>query len=316
MGYRKIIYSGINGPLGHALGQLTKSDERFIPFSSEECDLRDANSTRTYFVNAIDRINPSEVAYLHLAARSGGVRFSALQPATAFVDNMQMAINALKVCEEIGIKRILLTLSTSCYSENLEMPSEAQLHEGSIDSSDFSYAYAKRMQEVLMRSFNKEFGMQISSVLVNGIIGPKMSFNQENSILPASLIRDFAKEVKSTKVIDVVFDPDVRREYTYSMDLAKILLWCLAKQESNSLLNIGSTEAVSVREIAHCVSNSLGIPQSRINYIEKKSSGRLVQSTSNEKFLIQNAFQYTHFSYAIKEAVDWYLIHQTKSLSK
>jgi len=307
MKYKRIIFSGVNGPLGHALNLLTKNDRRFLPFSSQECDLRLLETVRSFFSNLVAEINPSEVAYVHLAAKSGGVRFSTTKPATAFVDNMQMAINVLQVCQEIGISRVLMTLSTSCYAETLKAPNELQIHEGPIISPDFSYAYSKRMQEVLMRSYNKQFGMDVSSVLVNGIIGPKMSFDPEKSILPASLIREFEKNANTSNKIDVVVDSSVRREYTYSNDLAKILLWCVEHQETNSLLNIGNTQSVGIKKIALYVAKALKIEEARLNFIERKSTGRLIQSTSNRKFLQENNFQYTDISLAIADAVAWFL---------
>ena len=47
--YRKILFSGVNGPLGYALRNLVADDERFIGFSSSQCDLRDKEATKTFF---------------------------------------------------------------------------------------------------------------------------------------------------------------------------------------------------------------------------------------------------------------------------
>ena len=305
--FKLILFSGVNGPLGYALESLASGDSRFVGFSSTECDLRNQDETIMYFRDQIGNLEPSSVALIHLAAKSGGALFSQNYPGTVFVDNIQMAINSLTACRELGIRRVILTLSTACYADTLTSPTEDKLHEGSIHSIDYAYAYSKRMQEVLMRSFNKEFSMEISSVLVNGIVGPKLKFDTGQSILPASLIRDLAVAKKTEIPLRVPFDNRVRREYTYSFDLARAILWCLESQESNTLLNIGNTIATSIPELTRLIAKALQSPDELISLEDIPIATRLVQSTSNSEFLKLSNFKYTPLEEAIQRAVEWYL---------
>ena len=305
--YKKIIFSGINGPFGYALSQLSANDPRYVGFSSKDCDLRNEKETLFFFESLAAGYKPSEVAYIHLAAVSGGAKFSANHPATVFVENMSMAQNSLKVASKLGIKRVIMTLSTACYSESVKTGVENSLHDGPIFSPDYSYAYAKRMQEILMRAFNKEFSMNISSVLVNGIIGPKMSFDKERAILPAALIRDFSREKNSQKNIDFHFDPKVKRQYTHSHDLAKIVLWSICNLPINDLFNIGSHFSISMKEVAQSIIKHLGVDEKRLILLPIKSQGRLTQETCNSKFLELTNYNYTSFDSGIKDTVNWYL---------
>ena len=307
--YKKIVFSGVNGPFGYALSQLTANDPRCMGFSSKDCDLRNEEETFFFFESLVAGYKPSEVAYIHLAAVSGGAKFSANHPATVFVENMSMAQNSLKVASKLGIKRVIMTLSTACYPETVKTGLEDSLHDGPIYSSDYSYAYAKRMQEILMRAFNKEFSMNISSVLVNGIIGPKMSFDKDRAILPAALIRDFSRERNSQKNIEFHFDPKVIREYTHSYDLAKIILWSICNLPTNDLFNIGSNFPISMKEVAHSIVKHLGIDKDRLILLPVNSQGRLIQKTFNAKFLALNHYHYSSFDSAIKDAVNWYLVN-------
>lgn len=308
--YKRVLYSGIHGPLGHAMHQLTSGDSRFTPFSSKQCNLCDISQVRDFFVKSIANDNFEEVAYLHLAAKSGGINLSREQPASLFTENMRMAMNVLQVSQELGIQRVIFVLSTSCYSEDLVCPQEFDLHSGPIYTDDFPYAYAKRMQEVLMRSYNKQFGMKVSCVLVNGIIGAKMSFQPEKAILPASLIRNFANLLETDEILNFEYDSRVLREYTHAQDLAEIILWCIDNQAPNSLLNIGNTSAVSVPELASKIALSLGLSEERIKLIEKSGNSRLVQSTSNREFLALANYNYRPINLAIDDAVGWYLKHE------
>jgi len=305
--YRKILFSGVNGPLGYALRNLVADDERFIGFSSSQCDLRDKEVTKTFFKDQLRGFIPSNLAYIHLAAVSGGAKFSEKNSATVFVENMLMALNATSTCNELGIRRVIMTLSTSCYSESAESPLESQLHTGPIAANDFAYAYAKRMQEVLMRSFNQQYGMDISSVLVNGIIGGKMNFNPESRILPASLICEISRAKEENVPVRIAFDSRVRREYTWSADLARAILWCVNFQERDSLLNIGDSKPVSITELVKLIEKSIELPSELLTLVEVPTTGRLVQKTVNESFLEVSNFQYSPLADAVSDAVSWYI---------
>jgi GDP-L-fucose synthase len=150
--------------------------------------------------------------------------------------------------------------------------------------------------------------MDISCILVNGIVGPNMNFKKDESILPASLIRRFYENnMQGKNLLEVWGDGTPTREYTYSGDLAKAALWCLREQKPNTLLNIGSNEKISVRECAESICEFLRIDKDRLYFNKEKSNGRLSQSTDNSKFLELSKFNFKPFRYSIKEAIDWYV---------
>jgi len=109
----------------------------------------------------------------------------------------------------------------------------------------------------------------------------------------------------------VIYDPRVRREYTHARDLAEIILWSIDNQETNSLLNIGNTRLISVPELARSIALQLGLEKTQIKFIEQSGNAKLVQSTSNHKFLSLNNFNYRPLDDAVKDAVNWYLEHES-----
>ena len=279
-------------------------NEDFIFSDSSQCDLTNREAVFEY-VN--DLVSTSKISgVIHLAARSGGAQLSKSEPAGLFRDNLLMAINLLEACREHNLNRVLLTLSTTCYSTNLSDPTENLLHSGPLNGVDYAYGYSKRMLEPLMKSYNSQFGMEISAVLVNGIVGPNMNYNDGESILPAALIKRFSEFRFGKEAIEVWGDGTPVREYTYSGDLAKAMLWCFENQPKDSLLNIGSNEKISVRQCAETICEVLGINKDRIKYLIDKPNGRLLQSTNNKKFRIMSDFQFTSFREAIKIAIEWY----------
>jgi GDP-L-fucose synthase len=299
-----ILVTGSGGPLGSALknqlGNLGLYPRSF------ECDLTDQGSISDW---ADDKLHHKKIdGVIHLAAKSGGAHLSDTQPADIFRENMLMAINVLELARKLNIPRVIMTLSTACYSEGIDNPSESNLHAEPALGRDYSYAYAKRMMEPLMRAYNQQYSMGVSCVLVNGIIGPNMNYREKESILPAALIRRFYDaKVQGRNDLTVWGDGSPVREYSDSSDLARAIMWCFENQSKDSLLNIGSTEKITVRQCAESIARALGINPKNLDFDISKNGGRKIQSTDNSKFRALSNFEYTPFDLSIVKTVNWYV---------
>jgi len=159
------------------------------------------------------------------------------------------------------------------------------------------------MFEVLMRAYNKQYKMQISCVLVNGIIGQGMNFDPSKSILPAALIKKFVDNKNNENEIELWGNGEPIREYSSSKDLALALDWCLSNQKPDTLLNIGNSSKISVIELAFLIAEIIGIDKNRIKFNGSKTTGKQIQSTNNGKFVGLSDFKYENIDSAIKEAI-------------
>jgi GDP-L-fucose synthase len=299
-----ILVTGSGGPLGSALKDQL-GDSGLYP-RSFECDLTDLGKISNWVDGKLQHKKIDGI--IHLAAKSGGAHLSATKPADIFRENMVMAVNILETARKFNIPRVIMTLSTACYSENIESPTEESLHSEPATGRDYAYAYAKRMMEPLMRAYNQQYSTEVSCVLVNGIIGPNMNYRENESILPAALIRRFHDaKVQGKNDLTVWGDGSPIREYSDASDLARAILWCFRNQSKDSLLNIGSTEKVTVRQCAESIAKALGINPSDLDFDISKNGGRKIQSTDNSKFRSLSNFEYTPFDISIVKTVNWYV---------
>lgn len=300
---KSILFSGLNGPLGYALNEMNLEEVNLLGFRSSQCDLMDLGATKQFFQKFSSDYADCDLSYFHIAALSGGSHLSERIPATLFTQNIAMAINALDSARLCGIKRVIMVLSTACYSSRVENPKEEELHDFPVETPEYGYAYAKRMFEVLMRAYNQQYQMEISCVLVNGIIGAGMHFGEDRSILPAALIRKFSMSREEGSQIILWGDGTPIREYTSARDLARALIWCVMNQESDSLLNIGNNQKTSVKELALLIAKKMGIEQNRVSFDGGVSKGRKMQSTDNTRFINLSNFQYESLDNAIEAAI-------------
>ena len=80
----------------------------------------------------------------------------------------------------------------------------------------------------------------------------------------------------------------------------------LENYSSEVVLNTGSTEENSIKDIAFMVADNLLIDRKRIYFNTDKPSGIFKKSTDNSLFLNKSAFIYTPFKEGLKKTIEWF----------
>jgi len=305
----KILVTGVNGPLGHAVKSLSVSEQtehEFLFTGSKDLELTDKSAVNQYF-----QLNKPDFVF-HLAAKSGGANLNKLIPVDMFENNMNMSMNLLQAAATNNVEKTILVSSTSAYpAQRLSPAREMDLHAGPPSSTDYPYAFAKRMMDPLARSYREQYGMQVSVAIVNGIVGPKMNFRKGESVMLAGLIRRFYEQNSFGDPQEpylVHGDGTPVREYTFSHDLARALFWLANESEMPELINIGNSQGMSVREYAEIVCNCLQIDPERLTFSEPSGSNASSynQLTDNSLFRQLANFSFTDTASAIRLTTDWF----------
>ena len=305
----KILVTGVNGPLGHAVKSLSVSElteHEFLFTGSKDLELTDKSAVNQYF-----QLHKPDFVF-HLAAKSGGANLNKLIPVDMFEKNMNMSMNILQAAATNSVQKTILVSSTSAYpAQRLSPAREMDLHAGPPSSTDYPYAFAKRMMDPLAHSYRDQYGMQVSVAIVNGIVGPKMNFRKGESVMLAGLIRRFYEQSSfgdSQEPYLVHGDGTPVREYTFSHDLARALFWLANESEMPELINIGNSQGMSVREYAEIVCNCLQIDPERLTFSEPSGSNASSynQLTDNSLFRELANFSFTDTASAIRLTTDWF----------
>ena len=157
-----------------------------------------------------------------------------------------------------------------------------------------------------MNAFNTQYSMKITCSVINGVVGPNMNFKDGESTLVPALIKRIYTERFSNEPITVWGDGTPLREYTYSGDLARALIWTIKGQDIGTVLNIGNIEKISVREVAETICESFNINTSRLVFDKDQPNGRALQSTDNSLFVRSADLNYLPAKEAIKIACNWF----------
>jgi GDP-L-fucose synthase len=307
--YRRILVTGASGLLGSGLRAVSGdyADREFLWTDSAKCDLTDAAATAALFA----REHPQAV--LHFAARAGGIGYSMKRPATLLRDNVRMDLNVLEAARLAGVGKVVLTLSVGMYPARAPLPlAEHAMHDGPPDESNYSYAFAKRLLEPAIRAWRAEHGMEVIGLVANGIYGEHANFATDQSVMLNALIRRFFEHRHGNEPLTVWGDGTPLREYTYSQDLARAFMWCLDHYSGAQVLNAGTTEEHSIREIALLVAELLGIDPARIAFDSSRPSGVARRPTDNSRFVALSGFRYTPFRVGLERTVRWFCDNYAK----
>jgi len=294
-----VLVTGGSGMIGDAV-QKVLPDGIFL--SSKDVDLRNYKQTYEVFKS----YKPDKV--IHLAARVGGVKANTDFIAEFYKDNIDMNTNVIDVSHKLGVSKVLSFLSTCIFPNNIEYPlTEDKVHNGEPHSSNFGYAYAKRMLDVQSRAYRKQYGCDFITVIPNNLFGENDNFHLEHShVIPAMIRKIYEAKINNGEVT-LWGDGSSLREFTYSGDLAKIILYVLENYNGEYPLNIGNPDERSIKSIAENIVDIFDF-KGKINWQTDKPAGQYRKPSSNEKFLeLGWNGEYTSFRKALEKTCHWFV---------
>ena len=298
----KILVTGGTGMVGVALQELIP-DAVFV--GSKHFDLRNEKEVSRMF----SYYEPNYV--IHLAAKVGGIKANMDNLGSFYCDNIQINTNVLEQSRMHKVEKAVSLLSTCIYPENVEYPlTEDQIHNGDPHPSNFGYAYAKRMLDVQSRAYKKQFGCNFITAVPNNLFGENDNFDLEDShVIPAMIRKIYEAKQKNEDVV-LWGDGSPLREFTYSQDMAKILLFLLEKYNGESPINVGYTAEISIKHVAELLAEILEF-NGNIIWDKTKPSGQFRKTSSNKKLLDLgwSEKQYTDFNKALKNTCDWFIMN-------
>jgi GDP-L-fucose synthase len=250
-----ILVAGATGLVGSAIvRELNKTGKANLGISSKDVDLLDRDATFRF----INDFKPSVV--IDAAARVGGIGANNAHPVDFLTQNIQIQSNLMDASHEAGVKNFVFLGSSCIYPKNSTQPiKEEYLMTGELESTNSAYAIAKIAGLELIKSYRKQFGHKWISIMPTNLYGPNDNFDLENSHVFPALIRKFV-EAKKTNAPSVTLwgTGTPKREFLHVDDLAKAILICLEKYDSDQHINVGSGEDLSIKELASKISKAAG----------------------------------------------------------
>uniref|UniRef100_W8CDB7 GDP-L-fucose synthase n=1 Tax=Ceratitis capitata TaxID=7213 RepID=W8CDB7_CERCA len=270
---KKVLVTGGSGLVGNALhtviNESTSGDE-WIFVGSADADLTDSNATKALF----DRIKPTHV--VHLAAMVGGLFHNMNNNLDFLRKNMQINDNVLQQSYEHDCAKVISCLSTCIFPDKTSYPiDETMVHNGPPHPSNYGYSYAKRLIDIQNRGYYEKSGCMFTSIIPCNIFGPHDNYKPEVShVIPGMINRMYdlihtVKDLPEEEKVFVVFGSGKPlRQFIYSIDLAKLIIWVLDNYESVEplILSVDEEDEVSIFDAAMAVAKAFDFKVTK-NYL-------------------------------------------------
>ena len=244
----KVLITGGTGLVGKGIEKIKNNyDYAYIFLSSKDCDLTSYNETRLLF----EREKPDYV--IHLAANVGGLYKNMNYKVDMLEKNVTMNSNVLKCSHEIGVKKLIAVLSTCIFPDKTTYPiDEEMLHNGPPHHSNDAYAYAKRLLEIHCKAYRDQYNDNFVCVIPTNIYGEHDNYSLENGHVIPSLIHKCYLAKKNSEDFIVFGSGKPLRQFIYSMDCAKLIMWVLEnyKDKDSLILSPDESDEISIGDVA------------------------------------------------------------------
>jgi GDP-L-fucose synthase len=303
-----VLVTGGTGLVGSALQAVVQEspapNETWVYLSSKEADLTDLASTRAVF----QKYKPTHV--IHLAAKVGGLFKNMKYRVEMWEDNVSMNNNVLRCAREVGVTKVVSCLSTCIFPDKTTYPiDETMLHNGPPHCSNEGYAYAKRMIDVVNRCYREQYGCFYTSVIPTNIYGEHDNYNLEDSHVIPGLIHKCYLAIKHNTPFTVMGTGKPLRQFVYSKDLARLMLWTLRSYEEAEpiILSVGEEDEVSIGDVVRLIVEAMEF-KGEVIFDTTKADGQFKKTANNKKMRqYLPDFQFTNMKEGMKRSVDWFV---------
>jgi len=302
------MVTGGTGLVGKAIETVIKAEanpnEEWVFLGSKDANLISMESTKAVF----EKVKPTHV--IHLAAVVGGLFKNLKYKVEMYKDNCDINNNVMECCRIYKVEKLVSCLSTCVFPDKTTYPiDETMLHNGAPHTSNEGYAYSKRMIDVMNRCYKDEYGCNFTSVIPTNIYGPHDNYHLEDSHVIPGLIHKFYNAKKEGKPMSIWGTGKPLRQFIYSEDLAKLMIWTLRKYESADpiILSVGEKEEVSIGDVAKMIAKAMDF-QGELTFDTTKSDGQFKKTADNSKLMgLYPEFQFLSMEEGIKRSVDWFV---------
>ena len=266
----KVFVTGHRGMVGSAIARRLASAgyTNLLTRSRGELDLLDQRAVH-------DLLSQEQPDYIFIAAaKVGGIQANNQYRADFLYENLVIEANLIHGAHQAGVQRLMFLGSSCIYPRDCPQPiKEDYLLTGPLEPTNEPYAIAKIAGIKLAESYNRQHGRQYVSVMPTNLYGPNDNYDLASShVLPALIRKAHEARLRGDHEYVVWGSGNPRREFLYVDDLADACVHLMERGYDGPLVNIGSGEDVTIRELAETVMDVVGFKGS-ISFDRSKPDG-------------------------------------------
>lgn len=248
--------AGHTGMVGSALLRKFSGEgyENLILRTHAELELCDAFAVERFF-----RETRPEYVIL-AAAKVGGITANRDHMAEFLLENLQIQNNVISSAWKYGVKKLCFLASNCIYPRDAVQPfREDSLLAGPPEPTNEGYALAKIAGLRLCQYLTRQYGFRTMTLMPCCLYGKNDHFDPAHSHVMAAMVKRFCDAVDSGAEEIVCWGTGTpKREFLNVDDFADVAYELFRTHDDPEILNIGSSEEVSIRELAETVAECAG----------------------------------------------------------
>ena len=262
----RIYIAGHRGLVGSAIHRAMTQQgyTNLLLRTRDELDLLNTNAVNNFFAKE----KPEHVVLA--AAKVGGILANNTYPADFIRDNLILQTNIIEASRINNIKRLLFLGSSCIYPKLAPQPMpESCLLTGPLEPTNRPYAIAKIAGIEMCWSYNRQHKTKYLAAMPTNLYGPNDNFDLATSHVLPALIRKTAEAIATganeltvwgtgTPRRELLYSDDLAQACTFLMNLDEARFDSLLVEDAPPLINIGTGEDVTIRELAETVARVLG----------------------------------------------------------
>jgi len=185
------------------------------------------------------------------------VPYSVEFPAESSEANIMGTVNVLVAARDAKVKRVVYSASSSAYGDQERLPMQPDMTPNPLNP----YALQKYVGELWMKQFATLYGIETVSLRYFNVYGQRMA----NDGAYVTVIAIFLRQRLANESLTIEGDGLQTRDFTHVHDVVRANLLAMKSPQvgKGEVLNVGSGDAHSVKEIAELIGGPVVFKESR-----------------------------------------------------
>tara|TARA_Y100000817_G_scaffold310284_1_gene300667 strand:+ start:3949 stop:4824 length:876 start_codon:yes stop_codon:yes gene_type:complete len=284
----------------------TKNNYDVIPSNRNDADLFDSEQTKTL----IDNSRPDIL--IIAAARVGGIVANNTKRTEFILENLKINMNLLEACIPYPEIKIINLGSSCIYPLDASDPiSEDSFMTGKLEPTNSPYAMAKIAAIEIGRSLNTQFNHNVINLMPTNLYGPNDFYSETDShVIPGLIYRMHTAKSENLDNFKIWGTGQPLREFLYVDDLSLAINFIIENEITIDLLNIGSGDEISIKELAEKIKAVVGF-KGVLQFDESKPDGnprKLLDSSLINNLGWESTIKLED---GLEKSYDWFLNNKT-----
>lgn len=299
----KIFVAGHRGLVGSALLRQLAAENftNILVKPRQELDL-----TNQYQVNRFFQQEQPDYVFL-AAARVGGINANAREPADFIRENLQIQTNVIDSAYNNKCKKFMFLGSACIYPKITPQPiREEYFMTAPLEPTNDGYAIAKIAGLMMCQKYTQQYNWPTVSVMPNNLYGIYDNFNPQHCHVIPAFIRRFLEAVENKlPYVTCLGDGSPTREFIYSDDLARALIFLMKNYNSSEIINVGTGQDITIKFLAETIADIVGY-QGEIIWDTTAPNGTPKRQLCTEKLTALGFKLETPLEQGLRNVIKWY----------